>query len=297
MTFIKQIKTLALVSVAIVSASASAQSLQTIATVSAGNEQAYGFNSGNIALDFQFSGSGAPLNSSYNGSFTGVDGFGDTQTMSVSASSFASAQYGILKASATSNINNTFYSSDNPAYYNPNTSTVNPDGVPDFFLIAGTTSFTDTFTYTGLGAGFTVNFFYHIDGQMLGDDPYTNLIVTNNGNQEIFNATAGIGGAVSQNFVTQKYTPINNQIVHKAQFTSGISSRINEYSDGTNLSGTADFSHTITLAGMQVYDANGNLATGWSVTSGSGTIYPVPEPATMTILGLAALAALKRKRK
>jgi hypothetical protein len=297
MTFKTKLKAIALVSVAIFSAAATAQSLQSIATVSAGNEQEYGFNSGNIALDFAFSGTGSPVNSSFNGSFSGVDDFDNPQTMGVSATAYASAQYGILKAKATGTFTNTFYSSTNATYFNPNTNVVNEEGVPDFFLIAGTNSFTDIFTYSGLGAGFTVNFYYHIDGKLIGDDPYTNLVITNNGNQEIFNATPDINGNVDQVFVTQKYSPVDGQINHKAQFTSGVSTRVNEYADGSNIMSSADFSSTITLAGMNVYDADGNLASGWSVNSASGTTYPVPEPTTMTILGLAAIAAIKRKRK
>lgn len=292
-----QPKALALMTLLVIGTIASAQSKSTFAVISAGNEQEFGFNSGNIALASNYNGTGGAISINHTQSFTGVDDFDQPQTMSLGASAFASAQYGILKASASATIDNTFYSSTNNPYWNPNTSTVDENGVPDFFLVAGSASYSDTFTYTGLGAGFTVNFYYQVDGWLLGDDPYTNLIVTNNGNQEIFNATPGQNGFVNQTFITEKYTPVDGKINQSVSFTSGVSSRVNEYSDGTNLSSTADFSSTVSLVGMVAYDQNGNIATGWSVESGSGTLYPVPEPATMSILGIAALAAAAKKRK
>lgn len=295
---IKIMKKLALiVSALILTQAAFAQSRTAIASASAGNNDTFGFNSGNISLDTQFSGSGSPVSINHTQSFSGVDGNDDPQTMTLNAEAFASANFGILRASATASIQNNFFSSSNAWYFNPTSGQVNPQGVADTFLIAGSTSFSDVFTYTGLGAGFTVNFFYQVDGVMTGDNPYTNLIVTNNGTQEIFNAAPNQSGIVNTTFITQKYTPLNNQIAHSVQFTSGVSYHTYDYFDGANLLSTADFDSTITLVGMVAYDASGNVATGWSFSAASGADYgAVPEPATMTILALAALIAKKRKK-
>lgn len=76
---------------------------------------------------------------------------------------------------------------------------------------------------------------------------------------------------------------------------------------GQNYSGTSDFSFTATLAGIQVVDAAGNPVSGWTVTSGSGTVYPkitpaaTPEPGVTTFLlatGIpASLLAIRRRRR
>lgn len=277
---------------------ASAQSLFSFATSSVGNEWEFGFNSGNIALDSSFSGAGNPVNTNTNKSFSGLDSNGQQQTMTLNSSAFASAQYGVLKSSAQATINNTFFDSGNPWYWNPNTSEIDENGVPDTFLIAGTSSYTDIFSYTGLGPGFTVNFYYHVDGTLTGDTAYNTLRVTNNGVTEFFDVEADENGLVNQTFITQKYAPnANSQITHTTSLTSGISARVYEMDEGLNLVGESNFANTVSLVGMVAYDASGNVASGWSFTAGSGATYPVPEPATMSLLALGALAALKRRKK
>jgi hypothetical protein len=54
--------------------------------------------------------------------------------------------------------------------------------------------------------------------------------------------------------------------------------------------------NTVTLAGMNVFDEDDNLITGWTVTSGSGTMYPVPEP-SVTLLGLAGAVGFVARRR
>ncbi|QYK53114.1 MAG: PEP-CTERM sorting domain-containing protein [Fimbriimonadaceae bacterium] len=277
---------------------ASAQSLFSFASTSVGNEWEFGFNSGNIALNSSISTSGNPVTSNSNKSFSGLDSNGQQQTMTLNSSAFATAQYGILKSSAQATINNPFFDSGNPWYWNPETSEVNENGVPDYFLVAGTSSYSDVFTYTGLGAGFTVNFFYHVDGIMQGDTAYNVLRVTNNGITENFDVEPGANGVVSQTFVTQRYTPnANSQIIHSTSLTSGVSARVYEMDEGVNIVGNSNFANTVSLVGMVAYDAQGNIASGWSFSAGSGATYPVPEPASMSLLALGAVAALRRKKK
>jgi hypothetical protein len=64
-------------------------------------------------------------------------------------------------------------------------------------------------------------------------------------------------------------------------------------------SSTADFGHSLTLVSITALDANGNFVPGASLVSESGFNYNaflVPEPATLTICGI-ALAALGRRHR
>jgi hypothetical protein len=80
----------------------------------------------------------------------------------------------------------------------------------------------------------------------------------------------------------------------------------------TGLSGTgsstitADYSHTGRVAGIEVFDANGNLLTNVTVTSGSGFAYPIgfppaaiPEPGSLLLFasGFAGLAGVSWRRR
>lgn len=69
------------------------------------------------------------------------------------------------------------------------------------------------------------------------------------------------------------------------------------------LSGSADYSHTARLTGIQVFDSNMNPVSNPSFSSASGQEYTVsgavPEPGTWLLLGsgLAAFRALGRCRR
>ena len=79
---------------------------------------------------------------------------------------------------------------------------------------------------------------------------------------------------------------------------------LNTLTDGQNYFGTADYSATVKLTGIELIDANGKLASGWTVTSSSGTVYnaiqgsSTPEPGTIAFLiGVASVGLVARRRK
>ena len=77
---------------------------------------------------------------------------------------------------------------------------------------------------------------------------------------------------------------------------------LSELSDAFTTGGTVDFAETATLSDIEVFDANGNPVSDFTVSSQSGTHYPlssqvtgVPEPGTAALLlcGATSLAAIR----
>ena len=229
----------------------------------------------------QFGEDGAPVSTSYSTSFSGMDGAGQTQTMTFSGSASGSAQYGQLRASASGTVTNT--------YYNPN----NPSGTPTGFLIQGLGSFEDTLQYGGaLQSGYQARCIFHLDGTVSGADAAPYLNVTIAGQSQEF--TTAQTGELSLDWATTD-VPINGQTAQQiiVDFSTDFSLDLSDGSipDGSNVSGMAQFSDTLTLTAIEVVDANGNPVSGVTINSDSGTAYPmgVPEPGTYALVVPAAL--------
>lgn len=253
------------------------------------------------------SGGGSPVSASYSGSFTGMDGSGNTRTMSFSGTASGSAQYGQLHASASGTVTNTYYNSANPAYvtYNPATGqqTINTAGSPDGFQSYSFASFQDTLQYGGaLQSGYQARYIFHLEGTLSGVDAFPTLGVTI-GNNQTQSFTTSQTGNLSLDWATTD-VPIDGQTPQliTVSFSTSFSLDLSTGStpDGSNVSGMAQFSDTLTLATIEVVDANGNPVSGVTITSDSGTSYPmaVPEPSTWAALlsGTGFLAFVLRRR-
>ena len=247
------------------------------------------------------SNTGAPISATYTQSFTGMDRSGNTQTMTFSGTTTASAAYGQLHADATGTVTNTYFNANNPAFIDLANGN-NAAGSPDGFFSTGFADFADTLQYGGaLQAGYQARYIFHLEGTNSGEGSNAGLIATIAGNTpELF--VNSQTGNVSMDWATMDYA-INGtspQTIN-IQFDSDFSMHTSDFADGSTVSGEAAFSNTLTLADIEIVDANGNPVSGVTVTSASGTQYDlVPEPTTVAFLLLAGgvvLFTVRRRAK
>lgn len=252
-------------------------------------------------LDFVSNGNNAVSATSTNRSFTGLDGNNVQQTMNFTGSNWAQSDFGRLRCYASGTVTNTYNNPSNPVYYDTPTNTFNPNGSPDTLVSLGFAGFNDTLHFGGvLQAGYKARYIFHVDGANTGYGAVADMVFGIQGfNDESFFAFDP--GSYNTNWVTQTYdvNGITPQDV-RVQFSNQFVVDTFNVADGSTLSGTSDFSSTLTLAAIEMLDANGNQASGWSVTSDSGTVYngigAVPEPGSIAVLSIGMFSLLMRRR-
>jgi hypothetical protein len=238
--------------------------------------------------------------------FTGLDRAGNTQTMTFTGNTVATADYGSLHCYTSGSLTNSYYSAANPSYSDINGNVINPAGSPGALVSLGFATFNDTLQYGGaLQSGYKAKYIFHVDGTNSGTGALADLGVTVDANpSEAF--FAGDIGPFAADWVTQEYA-INGVTPQQinVQFSDQVVFDTVALTDGQNYTGVSDFSSTLKLTGIEVVDADGNPVSGWTVTSASGTRYPLaaatPEPgvtALLLSLGLpASFLALRRRRR
>ena len=250
-------------------------------------------------LDFDSRSDNSVSSTSTNKSFTGLDGGGNTQTMNFTGSNWAQSNYGIMKCFATGTVTNTYNNPSNPIYYDSVTNTFNPAGSPDTLISLGFAGFNDTLHFGGaLQAGYKARYYWHVDGNNSDGHAVADMAFGIDGfADESFFAFAP--GSYNTNWITQSYEVdgVNPQNMHVFLSNQFEVDTFNE-ADGSTISGTSDFSSTVTLAGIEMLDANGNQVSGWSVTADSGTQYNmVPEPSSLAVIAIGAIGIFVRRRK
>lgn len=248
---------------------------------------------------FAYSGTGALVSASGSSSFTGLNSNDQAATMTFTGSATASASYGMLRTAASGSVSGVYYNENNAPYYyqddESGTWITDPEGSPTFLVSYGQAQFNDTLNYGNIPAGFTTDFWFHITGSFTGANVYHSIYVEF-GTQSNSIVLYPVDGA-NHLWTTNKFTPLPGVDI---DFSTTVLSSFNlypEYSpEGESYSGSANFMNTVTLAGINVYDENDNLVSGWSLTSGSGTTYPVPEPSAV-LLGLAGAVGFVARRR
>lgn len=253
--------------------------------------------SGVFGLDFQ-SGNGSSLTASCNANFTGMDGGGATQTTNFQGVCTTQAGFGVLRSYSFGNVTNTYYNASNPPAWDGNN--FDPDGSPDSYVSLGFAGFTDTLQFGGaLQSGYKARYLFHVSG-------------SNNGYGSVADMSFGIDGYSDESFFAFDPGPVNTIWATQSYDINGITPQdvhvtfsnqfvLNTFdvADGTSTWGESAFQSTVELVGIEITDASGNIVHGVTVTSASGTNYPVPEPSGLVALaaGMALLAKKRRSRQ
>ncbi len=261
-----------------------------------------------LFLDSHYVDGNAPISASAGGTFSGMDGAGNPQTMSWSGTAYGQADFGRLHVKTTGNLTNSYYSADNPYYLDTDGNILNPDGSPSTFSSLAFATFNDTLQFGGaLEAGYQARYIFHVDGTNTGTGAVADLAfdVIGIGSEGFFDFDLGFS---SKTWATNTYeiNGITPQQIH-VQFSNQVVFDLYDLTDGQDYSGLSDFSSTLTLAGIEVLNANGQSVSGWTVTSASGTVYnqilpgaqEVPEPGTLALFaGISTVGTgLYRRRR
>lgn len=242
-------------------------------------------------------GSGPQTTATATHSFTGMDSNGQTQTMTAWGQTINSAYFGHLHVYAEMQASNTYYNASNPRYQAVD-GTIDESGSPDGVCSLGFSGFTDTLHYGGeLQAGYRARYIFHVDGTNSGPGCLADMAFQIQGySAESFFSFGN--GFNSEIWATQTYdiNGITPQDV-SVQFSNQVVFDLPNFADGSSLHGVSDYSSTLTLDHIEVVDGDGNLVSGVTVTSDSGTNYSVvPEPATLAVLSAGLLALARRRR-
>lgn len=251
------------------------------------------------AIDSNRSSDGSFVETFVHRSFTGLNGQGVETTMTLDAHATGQAGYGRLRTYATGSLTNAYRNEANPLYYDGEN--VNEDGSPDSFGTLGYAGFTDLLTYGGTAAaGYRASYTFFIEGTATGDSlsAYVYAKIGDNP-RELLNADLSTRGPIAQYVTTQRYA-IDGALQQTVDVIASAQFNPSTFGEPSFLSGEADFDSTTTLSGIQLYDADDNLVADFTLTSASGTSYPispVPEPASLAALAVGGAALLRRRKR
>lgn len=208
--------------------------------------------------------------------FSGIDGGGSPGTMTYSGRAEASSAYGVLRISAEGTVNNTFYNANNDPFFRPDTQTLDPDGVPDWFIIDAQSEFLDILQWGGeLKTGYKARYIFRITGHVEGAARRPFVVFQIEGSSpELWQGPANYEGPINEIWSTQSY-PVLGFKPQTVSVRLGVQIWMytQELPEGITVSGAADLGNTVVLEQIIVTDENDNVVTGWTLDSESGTDY------------------------
>ncbi|MBC8066234.1 MAG: PEP-CTERM sorting domain-containing protein [Chlorobia bacterium] len=240
-----------------------------------------------------FDPSGGYVQTSGSEEIVGPDRNGDERTTTYGGFASANASYGMLKTSISASLTNTFYNTANAA-----------NDIPHIYVGAGQATFTDTLRFVGsfLLPTFKVRYTYFVHGDVTGEAYGALSVKIGTNNSETLFVNSDDGPLIAQYFTTTTYE-LNPMLSHdlRTNFLAGFQEDTKFLADGSDLSGSADFSSTITMTSIEMFDENNNPFYDFTIVADSGTIYPahnaVPEPATIIATGFGLLVCLRRRKQ
>ncbi len=138
--------------------------------------------------------------------------------------------------------------------------------------------------------GGRAEFIFMLTGSSTGLPAMANLIVINH-------SKAGMLFRVSQITTAGEYRlviPVDYNVPQHFEFTLQVTVGIGL---GESVTRTADFGNTAVLTAIDLFDDRSDPIASFTLSSDSGTPYPIPEPATMSLLALGALAMIRRRKR
>jgi hypothetical protein len=276
-------------------------SVSSFAYVGAGNLSNDG--SGNVAVWptlAQFSPTGLPVIASGTLTFTGTDGNGTPNAMmSLIGTGKAAADYGVLHAYASGEVDTPYYNATNPTYYagSSNGGKLNIAGSPQYLQVLGQAAFMDTLTLKPtIDPIVGIRYQFHVDGNVDDD-------------QHAYADLGNTPGMPTTDWATPTWNVTPGAPIPIAAYFQAVF-HVNAAVENGTVQATADFYNTLTVTSIQLLDANGNQVNGATYLTASGTHYNVlggtygpaatPEPGSVALLvGLGVSGAtclLKRRR-
>jgi hypothetical protein len=255
-------------------------------------------------------GSGAPVDSlSKTILFTGLDGSSNPQTMTMVGDTWAAAEFGVLHARTRVSLSNLYYNSGNADYWDG--AHIHEDGSPDLFLSDSRASFEDTFTFSGgTDPDATVQFEYTLDGtftQTQANIGFAFIELDYNGALSGISTNRNHTVMLMQPLPVFWDTPIPVTTTHITDFRfdlkGGQLQDPTPYTQGGSVFSDVNFYSTARLTGIFFTDSAGSPIPGITISSSSGTTYPVsttsvPEPSALGILaGVMTTAAVAVRRR
>ena len=159
------------------------------------------------------------------------------------------------------------------------------DALSPSHLVAGEARFNDDLTFTGGSGNGTVVFRFTVTGSASGSaSTYAGIDVSG------FTTYFSTGGTYDVGPI-----PITFDSPAHLLFSLGAYVRA-DLLPGQSAGGTTDFGNTATLTGITVYQGGVPLPT-FGLSTSSGTTYPLPEPATLSLLALGGFPLLYRMRR
>ncbi len=142
------------------------------------SESIVGVNNGGYiaSLDFSYVTDNSTASAYAMPSFTGMDGMGNTQTMTFTGSTVSQSDYGRLHVLTTGTLANSYYNVNNQPYANANGNIINTAGSPTSLTTLGFAVFNDTLQYGGaLQSGYKARYIFHVDGTNSGTGTLADL--------------------------------------------------------------------------------------------------------------------------